>query len=251
MPTNRIDELLHIMVERDASDLHIKANMPPLIRIYGTLAPLEGYATFTPDEAREIAFSVMDNQQQETFQRDWEMDLAYQIPGLARFRVNAMVQRETVGAFFRLIPLRISTIEELRLPPLCRYFAERPRGLVLVTGPAGSGKSTTQAAMLDHVNRTQPCHTMTVEDPIEFVHDPKMALVNQRELGRDTRSFANALKYVLRQDPDVILIGEMRDLETVALAITAAETGHLVLGTLHTQDAVQTVDRVIDRKSVV
>jgi twitching motility protein PilT len=174
------------------------------------------------------------------------VDLGYDIEGLARFRVNVFVQRGMVGSVFRIIPLMIQTIDELGLPEVCRYFAERPRGLVLVTGPAGCGKSTTQAAIIDHVNKQFPVHVVTVEDPIEFVHEPKMALINQRELGRDTRSFANALKYVLRQDPDVILVGEMRDLETVQLAIRAAETGHLVLGTLHTTDAVQTVDRAID-----
>jgi twitching motility protein PilT len=241
----RIDELLHIAATRDASDLHIKAHSPPLLRIYGELIPLD-VPPLSPEEAREISFSVLSDEQRETFLRDWELDLGYRIEGLCRFRVNIYLQRGVVGSAFRLIPLRIRTIDELGLPPVCKYFAERPRGLVLVTGPAGSGKSTTQAAMIDHVNDRFPCHIVTVEDPIEFVHEPRVALVNQRELGGDTRSFDNALKYVLRQDPDVILVGEMRDLDTVALAIRAAETGHLVLGTLHTTDAVQTVDRVID-----
>ncbi|MDH4179113.1 MAG: type IV pilus twitching motility protein PilT [Armatimonadota bacterium] len=247
MATNQlhIDDLLRTAVERDASDIHIKAETPPLLRIYGELIPTD-LPPLTEAEAKRLSFSVLTPEQREAFEHDWEMDLGYQIEGLARFRVNIFVQRGMVGAVFRIIPLHIQAIEELALPSVCRYFAERPRGLVLVTGPAGCGKSTTQAAMIDHINKTFPVHVVTVEDPVEFIHDPKVALINQRELGRDTRSFANALKYVLRQDPDVILVGEMRDLETVQLAIRAAETGHLVLGTLHTTDAVQTVDRAID-----
>jgi twitching motility protein PilT len=198
------------------------------------------------DEAKRLSYSILTPEDRDSFERDWELDFGYDIEGLARFRVNLFVQRGMVGSVFRIIPFHIQTIEELALPDICRYFSERPRGLVLVTGPAGCGKSTTQAAMIDHVNKHSPVHIVTVEDPIEFVHDPNLALINQRELGRDTRSFANALKFVLRQDPDVILVGEMRDLETVQLAIRAAETGHLVLGTLHTTDAVQTVDRAID-----
>ena len=240
-----IEDLLRTAVERDASDIHIKAESPPLLRIYGELIPMD-LPPLSVDEAKRLSFSILKPHEREAFERDWELDLGHDIEGLARFRVNLFVQRGMVGAVFRIIPLHIQTIEELGLPEVCRYFAERPRGLVLVTGPAGCGKSTTQAAMLDHVNKHFPVHIVTVEDPIEFVHEPKVALVNQRELGNDTHSFANALKYVLRQDPDVILVGEMRDLETVQLAIRAAETGHLVLGTLHTTDAVQTVDRAID-----
>ncbi len=240
-----IDDLLRTAVERDASDIHIKAETPPLLRIYGELIPTD-LPSLTEAEAKRLSYSILTPEQREAFEQEWELDLGYDIEGLARFRVNLFVQRGMVGSVFRIIPLHIQTIEELGLPEICRYFAERPRGLVLVTGPAGCGKSTTQAAMIDHVNKNFPVHVVTVEDPIEFIHDPKVALVNQRELGRDTRSFANALKYVLRQDPDVILVGEMRDLETVQLAIRAAETGHLVLGTLHTTDAVQTVDRAID-----
>ncbi len=240
-----IDDLLRTAVERDASDIHIKAESPPLLRIYGELIPTD-LPPLTPEEAKRLSYHILSAHERDAFERDWELDLGYQIEGVARFRVNLFIQRGMVGSVFRIIPFHIQTIEELGLPEVCRQFAERPRGLVLVTGPAGSGKSTTQAAMIDHVNKQFPVHIVTVEDPIEFVHDPKMALVNQRELGRDTRSFANALKYVLRQDPDVILVGEMRDLETVQLAIRAAETGHLVLGTLHTTDAVQTVDRAID-----
>jgi len=240
-----IDDLLRTAVERDASDIHIKAESPPLLRIYGELIPTD-LPPLTPEEAKRLSYHILTPHERDAFERDWELDLGYQIETVARFRVNLFIQRGMVGSVFRIIPFHIQTIEELGLPEVCRQFAERPRGLVLVTGPAGSGKSTTQAAMIDHVNKQFPVHIVTVEDPIEFVHDPKMALINQRELGRDTRSFANALKYVLRQDPDVILVGEMRDLETVQLAIRAAETGHLVLGTLHTTDAVQTVDRAID-----
>jgi twitching motility protein PilT len=240
-----VDELLHKTVEMQGSDLHIKADSPPLVRVHGDLFPLD-LPPFSPEEAKRLAFSVLTPRQVQRFEEDLELDLGYEIPGLARFRGNVLQQRNAVGIVFRVIPLRIQTMEELSLPPVCRYFAERPRGLVLVTGPAGSGKSTTQAAMIDYINDRSAQHIMTVEDPVEFVHEDKKSLINQRELGTDTLSFANALKFVLRQDPDVILIGEMRDLETIALAITAAETGHLVFGTLHTTDAVQTVDRIID-----
>jgi twitching motility protein PilT len=240
-----VDDLLRTAVDRDASDIHIKAESPPLLRIYGELIPTD-LPPLSVDEAKRLSYSILSPQEREIFEQQWELDLGYGIEELARFRVNVFVQRGMVGSVFRIIPLHIQTIEELALPEVCRYFAERPRGLVLVTGPAGCGKSTTQAAMIDHVNKNSAVHIVTVEDPIEFVHEPKVALINQRELGRDTRSFQNALKYVLRQDPDVILVGEMRDLDTVQLAIRAAETGHLVIGTLHTTDAVQTVDRAID-----
>jgi twitching motility protein PilT len=247
MATSRlqVEDLLRTAVQRDASDIHIKAESPPLLRIYGELIPMD-LPSLSVDEAKRLSYSILTPEDRDSFERDWELDFGYDIEGLARFRVNLFVQRGMVGSVFRIIPFHIQTIEELALPDICRYFSERPRGLVLVTGPAGCGKSTTQAAMIDHVNKHSPVHIVTVEDPIEFVHDPNLALINQRELGRDTRSFANALKFVLRQDPDVILVGEMRDLETVQLAIRAAETGHLVLGTLHTTDAVQTVDRAID-----
>lgn len=240
-----VDQLLYTTVHHHASDLHLKAEGPPIIRIYGDLVPLD-IPALTPEETRRLAYSVLSDVQRARFEEELELDFAYEIPGLARFRGNIYQQKNAVQAAFRVIPLRIQTLEELDLPETCRSFCDRPRGLVLVTGPAGSGKSTTQAAMIDYINKTKPLHIMTVEDPLEFIHDDQQALINQRELDTDTLSFANALKYVLRQDPDVILIGEMRDLETIHLAITAAETGHLVFGTLHTTDAVQTVDRVID-----
>lgn len=241
-----LDELLTYVVKNEGSDLHLKAESHPLMRLYGDLQEMEQYPKLTPEQVRELCYSILNERQIARFEKDFELDFAYEIEGLARFRGNAFIQRGLLGCVYRVIPLRIRTMEEIGLPPVCKYFAERPRGLVLVTGPAGSGKSTSQAAMIDYINSKFPLHIMTVEDPVEFVHEDKMALINQRELDVDTLSFANALKFVLRQDPDVILVGEMRDLETVALAITAAETGHLVFGTLHTTDAVQTVDRVID-----
>jgi twitching motility protein PilT len=243
--TLSVDELLAGVIERDGSDLHIKADSPPLVRVYGDLMPFD-LPPLTADQARQLSYSVLSDSHRKIFEREWELDLGYEIPGLARFRCNCFIQRGNVGSVFRVIPLRISSMEQLGLPDIARYFCDRPRGLILVTGPAGCGKSTTQAAMIDYINAKYPVHIVTVEDPIEFVHEDKVAMINQRELGTDTLAFANALKYVLRQDPDVILIGEMRDLETIQLAITAAETGHLVLGTLHTTDAVQTVDRAID-----
>ena len=240
-----IDDLLKTAVERDASDIHIKADTPPLLRIYGELIPTD-LPPLSEDEAKRLSYSILTPKQRDTFEQDWELDLGYDIEGLARFRVNLFVQRGLVGSVFRIIPLHIQTIQELALPEVCRYFAERPRGLVLVTGPAGCGKSTSQAAMIDHVNKSFPVHVVTVEDPIEFIHEPKVALVNQRELGSDTDSFPSALKYVLRQDPDVILIGEMRDLETIGAALTIAETGHLALATLHTNSTAESVNRIID-----
>lgn len=246
MSHGTIDELLTMTVQRDGSDLHIKSGVRPLIRIYGDLMPIEEADPLTPEDVKELAYSIMSDAQRRRFEEEWELDLAYVIEGLARFRCNVFIQRGHIGIVFRVIPIKIQSMEELMLPPVCRYFSERPRGLVLVTGPAGSGKSTTQAAMIDYINKTRAEHIVTVEDPVEFLHEDINSLINQRELDTDTLSFANALKFVLRQDPDVILVGEMRDLETIHLAITAAETGHLVFGTLHTPDAVQTIDRVID-----
>src|SRR5260221_10002604 len=203
-----VDHLLYTTVHHQGSDLHIKAESPPLVRIHGDLLPLE-MDPLTADQTKWLSFSVLSDLQRARFEEELELDFAYEIPGLARFRGNIFQQRSAVQAVFRVIPLHIQTIEELELPPVCRYFSERPRGLVLVTGPAGSGKSTTQAAMIDYINRNYPLHVVTVEDPIEFIHDDNQCLINQRELDTDTLSFANALKFVLRQGPDVILIGEM------------------------------------------
>lgn len=242
----RIEELLRYTIDNDGSDLHIKAGSKPFIRIHGELLSIDHEAEFTQESAREETFKVVTEAQRKRFEKELELDFAYEIPGLSRFRGNIYMQRGNVQSAYRVIPLEIRSLEDLRVPPIVRTFAERPRGLVLVTGPAGSGKSTTQAACIRHINQSHACHIITVEDPIEFIHTDDQALIRQRELDFDTLSFANALKYVLRQDPDVILVGEMRDLETIQLAITAAETGHLVFGTLHTVDAVQTVDRIVD-----
>jgi twitching motility protein PilT len=241
-----IETFLKECVERNGSDLHFKSDTgKAYIRIHGDLVEVDA-PSFTPEEFEIQLFKFLRPAQVAKFRKDLELDFGMEIPGVSRFRGNAYQQRNVIQAAFRVIPFEIQSIEDLQLPSSVYDFIERPRGLVLVTGPAGSGKSTSLAAMLSRINETQAVHIMTVEDPIEFIHDDKLALVNQRELDVDTNSFANALKYVLRQDPDVILVGEMRDLETIHLAITAAETGHLVFGTLHTVDAVQTVDRVVD-----
>jgi len=239
-------EIVLEVVDRRASDLHLTAGVPPMVRQRGRLTPLEGYPTLTPTDTREIVYSILSNDQRQRFETEWQIDFAYSVPNRARFRVNAYMQRAAVGAAFRLIPEEIQPLDELGLPPAVHDFATRPRGLVLVTGPTGSGKSTTLASVVDVINRSREEHIMTIEDPIEFLHSHKRCIVNQRELGADATTFATALKAALRQDPDVILVGEMRDLETIRTAITAAETGHLVFATLHTQDTPQTVDRVID-----
>lgn len=242
-----ITALLRRTVEMEGSDLHFKTDTgKSYVRVHGDLIELEDQPAFTDAEFRHALFELVSPEQVVRFIETQELDFAVEIVGLSRFRGNAYMQRGHVQGVFRVIPYEIVGMEALNLPVACYDFINRPRGLVLVTGPAGSGKSTSLAAMIDRINRTQPVHIMTIEDPIEFVHDDHVALVNQRELEVDTNSFANALKYVLRQDPDVILVGEMRDLETIHLAITAAETGHLVFGTLHTVDAVQTVDRIVD-----
>jgi twitching motility protein PilT len=241
-----IDDLLRMMIERGGSDLHITVGSSPGIRQRGDLIPVEGIRALSPKDTQEMILSMLSEEQRKRFEVELELDFAYSIPGLSRFRANVMQQRNSMGAVFRVIPLRIPTMQELGLPKVCKYLAERPRGLVLVTGPTGSGKSTTLAAMVDHINETRPVHIITMEDPIEFMHRNKRAYVNQREIGEDTHSFASALKRVLRQDPDVILVGEMRDLETISAAITAAETGHLVFATLHTTGGPETIDRVID-----
>ena len=239
------DVLLEV-VDRRASDLHITAGAPPMVRVRGRLTPMEGYPQLTPTDTREIVYSILSNAQRQKLETNWQLDLAYQVPGTARFRVNAYFQRSSLGAAFRLIPFDIVPLANLGLPPVVREFANKPRGLVLVTGPTGSGKSTSLASLIDVINESREEHIMTIEDPIEFLHRHKKCMVNQRELGADATSFADALKAALRQDPDVILVGEMRDLETISTAITAAETGHLVFATLHTQDTPQTIDRIID-----
>ncbi len=241
-----VDEILREVVEHGASDLHLTDRSAPMIRKSGALTPLEGYDALEADSLRRSVYQILTQKQREVFEEKLELDFAYQVPGGSRFRVNMYQQRDSVGAAFRVIPSEIKPLEDLGVPPVVATFSKLPRGLVLVTGPTGSGKSTTLASVIDLANRTRPDHIMTVEDPIEFLHDHKKALVNQREVGTDTWSFAAALKHVLRQDPDIILVGEMRDLETISVALTAAETGHLVFATLHTQDAAQTIDRVID-----
>ncbi|HVE69446.1 MAG TPA: type IV pilus twitching motility protein PilT [Solirubrobacteraceae bacterium] len=239
------DVLLEVL-ERRASDLHIAADAPPTIRTRGRLTPLEDFPRLTAADTREIVYSILNNDQRQRLETDWQVDLAYAIPGRARFRVNAYFQRGAIGAAFRLIPAQILGIDELGLPPIVHELARKPRGFVLCTGPTGSGKSTSLAAIINEINETREEHIMTVEDPIEFLHQHKKCLVNQRELGSDAQSFSEALRGALRQDPDVILVGEMRDLETISTALTAAETGHLVFATLHTQDTPQTIDRIID-----
>jgi twitching motility protein PilT len=240
-----LPELLRHMAQSRASDMLLKVGSAPLLRVDGDLLPSR-LAAVSPDDIKGYITGILSPFQWQRFQDELELDFAYNLPGTGRFRVNIFQQRGSLSMAFRLVPERIPGIDELGFPPVLKEIAMRPRGLVVITGPAGCGKSTTQAAMIDYRNSYDPCHIMTVEDPVEFVHSDKKAIVNQRELGRDTLTFADALKYVLRQDPDVILIGEMRDLETIQLAITAAETGHLVLATLHTTDAVQTIDRIID-----
>jgi twitching motility protein PilT len=241
-----VQELLVQVLSMDASDLHITAAAPPTVRLHGDLKPLSQYPPLEPEQLRRMIYAILTQRQRERLEQELELDMSYSLPGKGRFRVNVYFQRDAIGAAFRLIPFSIRTVEELGLPPHMTDFARLPRGLVLVTGPTGSGKSTTLAALVDVVNTELEVHIMTVEDPIEYLHRHKRAVVNQREVGSDTHSFANALKHVLRQDPDVVLVGEMRDLETIQTAITAAETGHLVFATLHTQDAPQTIDRIID-----
>nr|WP_281362178.1 type IV pilus twitching motility protein PilT [Cellulomonas humilata] len=241
-----IDAVLTEMVKLGASDVHLTTGAAPMVRISGSLKPLDGFGTVMPEPLRRTLYGILTQKQREKFEANLELDLSYAVRGLARFRVNIYQQRESIGAAFRVIPYEIKPLEALGVPPIVGSFAGLPRGLVLVTGPTGSGKSTTLAAVVDLANRTREDHIMTVEDPIEFLHRHKKSLINQREVGSDTHSFANALKHVLRQDPDIILVGEMRDLETISVALTAAETGHLVFATLHTSDAAQTIDRIID-----
>jgi twitching motility protein PilT len=238
-------DILLEVIDAGASDLHLTVGAPPMVRERGRLRPLD-YPKLTGQDTREIVYSILNNDQRKKLENEWQIDLSYSVPGRARFRVNAYFQRASIGAVLRTIPQNIPGFETLGLPEILKDFTQKPRGFVLVTGPTGSGKSTTLASMIDMINEQRHEHIMTVEDPIEFLHRHKNCVVNQRELGADAHSFALALKSALRQDPDVILVGEMRDLETMSTAITAAETGHLVFATLHTQDTAQTVDRIVD-----
>jgi twitching motility protein PilT len=244
--TFSIDDLLEHMVALGASDLHVTTGSQPVIRVNGKLERLEDFSRLTPDDTQRLLYRILSTEQQKHLEIKRQIDVSHSIPGLARFRVNVYFQRESLGAAFRMIPTDLKTLDDLGLPSQLHELATKPRGLVLVTGPTGSGKSTTLAALIDEINRSRSDHIMTIEDPIEFLHRHKRCIVNQREIGPDATSFAEALRGALRQDPDVILLGEMRDLETIATALTAAETGHLVFATLHTQDAPSTVDRLID-----
>ncbi len=242
----RIEELLRLMVDKGASDLHLRVARPPTLRIDGLLQIVEGVSNITPSYLKGALEHVTNENQRQTFYNEMELDLAYSIPGVARFRINAFMQRDTISLAVRRVPFVVPTIDELGLPSVCKTLSLKPRGLVLLTGRTGTGKSTTLAAMIDHLNKNEARNIITIEDPIEYVFQDDRSMIAQRDLGSDTRSFGNALRHVLRQDPDVILVGEMRDLETIATAITAAETGHLVLSTLHTPSAPQAVDRIID-----
>nr|WP_179665721.1 type IV pilus twitching motility protein PilT [Nocardioides panaciterrulae] len=241
-----LDDLLIRVLHMKGSDLHLTADAPPTVRVRGEMEPIPGYPVLTGEQLRRTIYGVMTERQRKVFEEELELDFAYAVPGHARFRVNVFQQREAVGAVMRVIPWEIISLEDLGMPEVVGGFAGLPRGLVLVTGPTGSGKSTTLAAVLDKINRTRRGHIMTVEDPIEFLHEHRGCLVNQREVGGDTHGFRAALKHALRQDPDVILVGELRDLETISVALTAAETGHLVLATLHTQSAQDTISRIVD-----
>ena len=240
-----INELLKKAHSLEASDLHIKVGSPPILRIYGELTPLSSERKIGHEDATKIALSVMTPGQTETFKKKNDIDLAYSVPGLGRFRCNIFMQRGTVGLVFRVIPMLIPTIDELLLPEVIKKIAMEQRGLILVTGTTGSGKSTTLASMIDMINSSRTDHIMTIEDPIEYLHRDKKSIINQREIGNDTESFSKALRQALRQDPDVILVGEMRDFETIQTSLVAAETGHLVLSTLHTIDATETINRII------
>jgi len=240
-----IDGLLEQTVTRGASDLHLTVGAAPSVRVRGHLQPLDEGA-FDPDSIRSLLYRILTTEQQKRLELDRQLDLSYGVPGLARFRINVFMQRQALAAVFRVIPDKLKSLEDLGLPDSLRQLTKLPRGLVLVTGPTGSGKSTTLAAMIDEINTERPDHIITIEDPIEFLHQHKRCVVNQREIGTDATSFGMALRAALRQDPDVILLGEMRDLETISTALTAAETGHLVFGTLHTQSAPSTIDRMID-----
>ncbi len=240
-----IDELLYIVTEKGASDLHLSAGVEPVIRLDGQLMRLN-YEKATPTITQRLIYDILTDEQIQKFETNLELDFSYSLHKVARFRVNVYRDKGAVAAAFRLIPARVPTIRELNLPPILEELTRRPRGLILVTGPTGSGKSTSLAAMINQINSERSCHIITVEDPIEYLHQHKFSIINQRELGQDTKSFAAALRSALREDPDVILVGEMRDLETIQLAITAAETGHLVFATLHTNNAAESIDRIVD-----
>lgn len=241
-----IDELLADMVKRSASDLHITAGSPPVLRIHGSMQPMNSYKVLSNQDTQGLLFEILSEKQKKKFVENWELDFAYSIENVGRFRGNIFMQRKGLAAVFRQIPEKIKTVEELGLPKSMLDLINVDRGLVLVTGPTGSGKSTTLAALIHHINTTQDSHIITIEDPIEFVHKNQRSVINQREVGTHTKNFSNALSSALREDPDVILVGELRDLETISLALTAAETGHIVFATLHTNSASKTVDRIID-----
>ena len=240
-----ISELLAFTVKNKASDLHLSSGLPPIIRVHGDIRRIN-LPPMAHHDVHDMVYDIMNDHQRKAFEESFECDFSFELPGIARFRVNVFLQNRGIAAVFRVIPSKVLSLEDLNAPKIFREISDLPRGIVLVTGPTGSGKSTTLAAMVDYINENQYSHILTVEDPIEFVHESKKALINQRELGAQTQSFANALKSALREDPDVILVGEMRDLETIRLALTAAETGHLVFGTLHTSGAAKTVDRIVD-----
>jgi len=243
--TIAVDKLLKVMVDDGASDLHITAGVPPMLRIDGKLVPVQ-HPPLTPSDTKELCYSVLTDMQKHRFEENWELDFSFGMENLGRFRGNIFTQRGAVAGAFRLLPFKLKSYQELGLPPVLAELARKPRGLIVITGPTGSGKTTTLASVVDQVNSERHEHIVTIEDPIEYVFQHKNCVVNQREIGSDTKSFANALKSVLREDPDVVLIGEMRDLETIKIALTLSETGHLTLATLHTNTAVQTINRIID-----
>jgi twitching motility protein PilT len=240
-----LDDVLRKAVEAGASDVHVKVPLPPVTRVNGILAPMRGEDRLTPDEVRRVALSIMNERQREIFTKTKELDMAYSVSKLARFRVNVFSQRDSIAMVFRAIPTEPPAIKDLNLPPVIEKIAMENRGLVLVTGTTGSGKTTTLASIINHINSYRNCHLITIEDPIEYLHRDRKSIINQREVGQDTLTFSNALRAALREDPDVILVGEMRDLETIEIAMLAAETGHLVFSTLHTLDATETINRII------